>query len=135
MLSFLFQIGASLSNYFDDFDLILTMDADRQRDIEGRAPRAHAHKVLPFRTFDPEGGPDDDVAPLTVHAENAEACTFWFVRAENLAAAHAENSDSLPPLQVLLLQQAKRHHRILWGTPPNKLGHIMNVACAIGKPL
>jgi len=46
---------------FDDFDLILTMDADRQRDIEGRAPRAHAHKVLPFRTFDPEGGPDDDV--------------------------------------------------------------------------
>ena len=46
---------------FDDFDLILTMDADRQRDILGRAPAAQAHKVLPFRTFDPLGGPDDDV--------------------------------------------------------------------------
>jgi len=46
---------------FEDFDLILTMDADRQRDIEDRAPPAFAHKVLPFRTFDPQGGPGDDV--------------------------------------------------------------------------
>ena len=50
-----------VSSDFEDFDLILTMDADRQRDIEDRAPRALAHKVLPFRTFDPEGGPEDDV--------------------------------------------------------------------------
>lgn len=50
-----------VSSDFEQFDLILTMDADRQADIERRAPASHAHKVLPFRTFDPEGGPDEDV--------------------------------------------------------------------------
>lgn len=46
---------------FDDFDLILTMDGDRQRDILRRAPAAQRHKVLPFRIFDPQGGADDNV--------------------------------------------------------------------------
>jgi protein-tyrosine phosphatase len=46
---------------YDDFDLILTMDSERQADLVRRAPPELVHKVVPFRTFDPLGGSDEDV--------------------------------------------------------------------------
>ena len=37
------------------------LEGHRARDRQTGAPAAGQARVIPFRTFDPEGGPDDDV--------------------------------------------------------------------------
>ena len=44
------------------FDLILSMDAERQAELVHSAPSAEAAaRIVPFRRFDPAGGDDADV--------------------------------------------------------------------------
>ena len=46
---------------FHEFDLLLAMDADRHADLVDKAPPSALERVVPFRAFDPEGHPWDDV--------------------------------------------------------------------------
>lgn len=50
--------------WFDDHDLLLTMDHDNYRDARDLAPhREPADRVRMYRRFDPEGGDGDDEVP------------------------------------------------------------------------
>ena len=43
------------------FDLVLSMDAERQAQLEEDAPANAKKRIRAFRTYDPDGGADDDV--------------------------------------------------------------------------
>lgn len=44
-----------------DFDLVLSMDPERQRELIAGAPPHRRRHVVPFRRFDPEGGEEEGV--------------------------------------------------------------------------
>jgi len=56
--------GAAEQVTFEDLtemDLVLSMDGDRHADLVEMATREATARIVPFRAFDPDGGPWDDV--------------------------------------------------------------------------